>query len=118
MKKKIPEFKSEAEEALFWKKHSPLDYPDESREVDNPFEFALDLLKRAAKEHKEKKHSLTFRMEPSQILLAKIIAKKKDDNYQNLLRKWVREGIYKELKEDPHIEKEVRKKNLHFLVTR
>jgi len=115
MKKKIPEFKSEKEEALFWSKHSPLDYPDESKEADRPFRFALYLLKRAAKEHKEKKRLLTFRMEPSQVLLAKIIAKKHGDNYQSLLRKWVREGIYKELKEDPDIEKKVRKENLHLV---
>ncbi len=115
MKKKIPEFKSEKEEALFWSKHSPLDYPEESRDVKEPFEFALYLLKRAAKEHKEKKRLLTFRMEQSQILLAKIIAKRQGDNYQSLLRKWIREGIYKELKGNPNIEKEVRKSNLRLV---
>ena len=115
MKKRIPGFKSEKEEALFWGKHSPLDYPDESKEIKEPFEFALYLLNRVAKEHKEKKRLLTFRMEPSQILLAKIIAKRRRDNYQSLLRKWVREGIYKELKENPSIEKEIRKTNLRLV---
>ena len=98
MKKKIPEFISEREEALFWSKHSLLDHLDETEEVKKPFEFALYLLKRAAKEHKEKKRSLTFRMEQSQILLAKIIAKRHGDNYQSLLRKWIREGINKEMR--------------------
>jgi len=115
MKKKAPEFKSEKEEALFWSKHSPLDYPGESREVKKPFEFALYLLKHAAKEHKEKKRLLTFRMEQSQILLAKIIAKAYGDNYQSLLRKWIREGISKEIKRNPNIENNIRKQNLRLV---
>jgi len=115
MKKKIPEFKSEKEEANFWSKHSPLDYPGEVGEIKKPFEFAIDLLKRASKEHKEKKRLLTFRMEQSQILLAKIIAKRRGDNYQSLLRKWIREGIYKEIKGNPGIEKDVRRQNLRLV---
>jgi len=114
-KKKIPEFRSEKEEALFWGEHSPLDYPDETVEVKRPFEFALYLLKRAAKEHKEKKRSLTFRIEQSQILLAKIIAKRRGDNYQSLLRKWIREGICKEIKGNPGIERDVRRQNLRLV---
>jgi len=103
MKKKIPSFKSEEEEALFWSKHSPLDYPDDVVQADKPFHFALSLLKRAAKEHKEKKRLLTLRIELSQIYLAKIIAKKYGDHYQSLLRKWIRERICQELKEHPDI---------------
>jgi len=115
MKKKIPAFKSEKEEALFWSKHSPLDYPDEVAQTDKPFNFALSLLKRASKEHKEKKRLLTLRIELSQIYLAKIIAKKYGDHYQSLLRKWIRERIYKELKDHPNIEEEIRKQNLHLV---
>jgi predicted DNA binding CopG/RHH family protein len=115
MKKKMPSFKSEKEEALFWDKKSLLDYPDEVREIKDPFQYALYLLEHAAKEHKEKKRLLTFRMEQSQILLAKIIAKKKGDNYQSLFRKWIREGILRELKGNPEIEKSARKKNLHLV---
>ncbi|MCX5677544.1 MAG: CopG family antitoxin [Candidatus Omnitrophica bacterium] len=115
MRKKMPEFKSEEEEALFWSKHSPLDYPDEAKAAEKPFEFAMYLLKRAAKEHKEKKRLLTFRMEQSQILLAKIIAKKYGDNYQSLLRKWIRERIYEEIKGNPNIAKDVRKQNLRLV---
>ena len=113
--KKIPEFKSEKEEALFWSKHSPLDYQGETEEMKKPFEFALRLLENAAKEHKERKRLLTFRMEQSQILLAKIIAKKRGDNYQSLLRKWIREGICREIKGNPSIEKDVRKQNLRLV---
>ncbi len=115
MKKKMPQFKSEKEEALFWSKHSPIDYPDEVEETDKPFHFALSLLKDAAKEHKEKKRLLTLRVELSLIYLAKIIAKKHGDHYQSLLRKWIRERIYKELKENPNIEEDIRRQNIRLV---
>jgi predicted DNA binding CopG/RHH family protein len=115
MKKKLPKFKSESEEARFWSEHSPLDYPDDFKDVENPFQFSISLLKRAAKEHREKKRSLTFRMEESQIFLAKIIAKKYGDHYQTLMRKWVRERIFQELKQDPSIEREIRKQHIHLV---
>ena len=114
MKKRIPKFKSEKEEALFWSKHSPLDYPDEAKETEQPFRFALSLLKSAAKEHKEKKQLLTLRMEQSQIYLAKIIAKIYGDHYQSLMRKWIRERIYKELKDHPDIEESIRRQDLRL----
>ena len=115
MKKKLPKFRSEAEEARFWSKNSPLDYPYDFKDVDNPFRFSLSLLKRAAKEHKEKKRSLTFRMEESQIYLAKIIAKEYGDHYQTLMRKWVKERIYQELKQHPGIEDQIRKQHIHLV---
>lgn len=115
MKKKIPQFKSENEEALFWSKHSPIDYQDEVGEAGKPFHFALSLLQHAAKEHKEKKRLLTLRVELSLIYLAKIIAKKHGDHYQSLLRKWIRERIYKELKENPNIEDDIRKQNIRLV---
>ncbi|MBU1147817.1 MAG: BrnA antitoxin family protein, partial [Candidatus Omnitrophica bacterium] len=68
-----------------------------------------------AKEHKEKKKTLTLRMEESQILLAKIIANRLGDYYQSLIRVWVREGIIKELEEHPEIEEYIRKKQVHLL---
>lgn len=53
--KKIPKFKSEKEEAAFWSKHSPLDYPEEFKEVEKPFQFDKDFLKEKAREHKKKR---------------------------------------------------------------
>jgi predicted DNA binding CopG/RHH family protein len=113
--KKIPKFKSEKEEADFWSTHSPLDYPDEFKDVKKPFQFDVDFLKKMAKEHKEKKKTLTLRMEESQILLAKIIANRLGGYYQSLIRDWVREGIIKKLEEHPEIEEYIRKKQLHLL---
>ena len=115
MKKKIPEFKNEREEARFWSKHSPIEFPDEFKEEKAPFEFTMGLLKKAAEEHREKKSALTLRMEPSQIYLAKIIAKIKGDKYQSLMRRWIRERVYKEVKEHPEIENEIRKQKAHLV---
>ena len=95
-KKKIPKFKSEKEAARFWSQKSSFDYPGEFK-------------------HKERKKSLTLRMEHSLILLAKIIAKQRGDYYQSLLRSWIREGILKELSEHPEIKQAIQKQNLRFL---
>ncbi len=43
MKKKIPEFKNEKEEARFWSKHSPIEFPDEFKEERAPFEFTMKM---------------------------------------------------------------------------
>jgi len=115
MNKKVPKFKSEEEESKFWSKNSPLDYSGEFVEEEEPFEFAISLLKKAAQKQKERKTSLTFRMEESQILLAKIIAERQGDHYQTLMRKWIRERISRELKENPEVEKEIRGRRAHLL---
>jgi predicted DNA binding CopG/RHH family protein len=113
--KRVPKFKSEDEEARFWEKESPLDYPSDVKRVKDPFQFSVEFLEKAAKRHREKKRSLTLRMEYSLILLAKIIAKKRGDYYQALLRNWIRSGIMKELTDHPEMKQAIRKENLHFL---
>jgi len=113
--KKLPKFKSEDEEARFWDKASVLDYPHEFKEIKNPFKFSVEFLEKTAARHKEKKRSLTIRMEHSLILLAKIIAKQRGDYYQALLRGWIRDGILKELADHPEIKQAIRKENIHFL---
>ncbi len=105
MKKKLPKFKSEEDEARFWDTHSPLDYPDEFVEVKEPFKFAPALLRKVAKRREERKRSLTLRMGQLQIDLAKVIAKDKGLGYQTLMRMWVIEGIRKELEAHPEIKK-------------
>jgi predicted DNA binding CopG/RHH family protein len=112
MKRKIPHFKTEKEEADYWSKHSPLEHPDEFKDIEAPFEFALALLEKAAMRHKEKKKLLTLRMEESQIFMAKIIAKVYGDNYQSLMRKWIRERILQELKAHPDIENDIKRSRL------
>ena len=118
MNKKIPKFKSEEEEAKFWSENTPIDYSGEFVTQKEPFKFAVDLLKKAAQKQKERKTSLTFRMEESQIVLIKFIAKSLgEDHYQTLMRKWIKEKVLKVLKENPEVEKEIRKQQAHFLHT-
>lgn len=105
MKKRVPKFKSEEEEARFWKTHSPLDYPEEFTDMGKPFEFTPALLEKAAKRKEERKRHLTLRMGQHQIDLAKVIAKYRGLGYQTLMRMWVIEGIYKEIEEHPMLKK-------------
>ena len=115
MKNKIPQFKSEKEEARFWGKHSPLEFKEEFTREKQPFEFTLELLKKAAEEHREKKSSITLRMEPSQICLAKIIAGVRGYKYQTMMRNWIRERIHQEIKDNPEVEKVLRKQQTHLV---
>jgi len=108
-KKKIPKFKSEKEEAQFWSKHSPLDFQEEFTEVEEPFELDPALIRRIAKERRERKRSVTFRIEPSKIDLVKIIAESRGNAYQTMIRMWIGEKIYEEFKGNPEIRKKIKK---------
>ncbi len=105
MKKKIPKFRSEREEARFWETHSPLDYPEEFTDVKEPFEFSPALLKKVTGKRNERKRHLTLRMGQHQIDLAKLIAKYRGLGYQTLMRMWVIGGIHKEIKIHPELKK-------------
>lgn len=105
MKKKLPKFKSEKEEARFWETHSPVDYPEDFTNVEKIFEFAPALLKKVAKRKEERKRHLTLRMGQHQIDLAKIIAKYKGLGYQTLMRMWVIEGIHRDIQTHPELRK-------------
>lgn len=105
MKKKIPKFKSEDEEACFWETHSPLDYPQKFTDMKQPLEFDSALLRKTAKRKVERKRHLTLRMGQHQIDLAKVIAEHRGLGYQTLMRMWVIEGIHKEIKEHPDLKK-------------
>ncbi len=111
-KKKIPKFKSEKEAARFWSEHSPLDFKEEFTEVKEPFNLDPALIKRIARERREKKRSVTFRIEPSKIDLVKIIAKRYGSAYQATMRIWINEKIHEELKKHPEIRKEIKKYEL------
>jgi len=110
MKKRVPKFKSEKEEARFWSKHSPLDYPDEFTKIKEPFKFDPALVKKIAEQQKERKRSVTFRIEPSKVDLVKIIARRHGSAYQTLIRMWINEKIYQEFKAHPEIKKEIKKR--------
>lgn len=108
MRKKIPNFKSEKEEALFWDTHSPVEYQKELEEVKEPFVFSPTLLKKIAKRKLERKRTLTIRIGQQQIDLAKVLAKQKGLGYQTLMRMWIIEGIEHEFSADPRMRKLIR----------
>ncbi len=105
MKKKMPKFKSEKEEARFWDTHSPMDYVSEFVDIEEPFKINQAVIKKAAGKRAERKRLLTLRMEQRQIDLAKVIAEWKGLGYQTQMRVWVVEGIRREIAAHPEIKK-------------
>ncbi|MBU1147629.1 MAG: BrnA antitoxin family protein [Candidatus Omnitrophica bacterium] len=105
MRKKLPKFKSEEEEARFWATHSPLDYPDEFTDVEEPLEISPSLLKKVKERREERKRLLTLRIGQHQIDLAKVIARCRGIGYQTQMRMWVIEGMRKDIAAHPEIRK-------------
>jgi predicted DNA binding CopG/RHH family protein len=86
MKKKIPKFKSEAEERLFWQKHDSSEYIDWS-DAENVVMPKLKLSTR----------SISIRLPESMIEELKVLANKRDVPYQSLLKIFISERIDAEL---------------------
>ena len=105
MREKLPKFKSEEEESRFWATHSPLDYPGEFTDVEEPFEISPSLLKKVAKRQEERKKLLTLRIGQHQIDLARVVARGRGIGYQTQMRMWVIEGMRKDIAAHPEIRK-------------
>lgn len=86
MKKKIPEFKSEAEERLFWQQHDSSEYLDWSEAE----EVVFSTLKPTTK-------TISIRLPESMIEELKLLANKRDVPYQSLLKIFLSERIDSEL---------------------
>jgi predicted DNA binding CopG/RHH family protein len=87
MKKKIPQFKNEAEERLFWQKHDSSEYLDWSDAED----AILPKLKPSTR-------SISLRLPESMIEELKVLANKRDIPYQSLLKIFISEKINTELR--------------------
>ncbi len=87
MKKKIPKFKNEAAERLFWQKHDSSEYLDWSDAEDT----VLPKLKPSTR-------SISLRLPESMIEELKILANKRDIPYQSLLKIFISEKINAELR--------------------
>ena len=83
---KIPKFKSEAEERLFWQKHDSSEYIDWS-DAEN---VVMPKLKPSTR-------SISIRLPESMIEELKVIANKRDVPYQSLLKIFISERIDAEL---------------------
>jgi predicted DNA binding CopG/RHH family protein len=88
MKKKIPKFKNEAEERLFWQKHDSAEYIDWS----DAEETVLPQLKPSTK-------SISLRLPESMIEELKVLANKRDVPYQSLLKIFISERIDSEFRQ-------------------
>ena len=86
MKKKIPTFKSESEERLFWQKHDSSEYVDWS-DAEN---VVMPKLKPSTR-------SISIRLPESMIEELKVLANKRDVPYQSLLKIFLSERIDAEL---------------------
>lgn len=84
-KLKIPEFKSIEEEAKFWDTHSPLDFPDEWKEVKVKVKKPLTHM-----------HVVSVRLDQDLIEQMKKIASKKHIGMTTLARMLIAEGVEKE----------------------
>ncbi|MEN8254433.1 MAG: BrnA antitoxin family protein [Verrucomicrobiota bacterium] len=85
--KKIPKFKTEAEERRFWQTHSSVDYIDWS----DAEEVVLPKLKPSTK-------TISLRLPESMVDELKLLANKKDVPYQSLLKVFLSERIDVELR--------------------
>jgi predicted DNA binding CopG/RHH family protein len=87
MKKKMPKFKNEAKERLFWQKHDSSEYLDWSNAEDT----ILPKLKPSTR-------SISLRLPESMIEELKVLANKRDIPYQSLLKIFISEKINTELR--------------------
>ncbi len=87
MKKKIPVFKTEAEERRFWQTHNSADYVDWS----DAQEVVLPKLKPSTK-------TISLRLPESMVDELKLLANKRDVPYQSLLKVFLSERIDMELR--------------------
>ena len=85
-KKKIPKFKTEAEERRFWQKNDSSEYIDWTHAE----EFILPRLKPSTK-------TISLRLPESMLEELKILANKRDVPYQSLLKMFLSERISAEL---------------------
>lgn len=86
-KKKIPKFKSEAEERKFWAKEDSAEYID----WESARKVVLPKLKPSLK-------TISLRLPEHMLAEIKLLANKKDIPYQSLLKMFLAERIDKELK--------------------
>ena len=87
MKKKIPKFKSDVEERLFWQKNDSSDYIDWS----DAEQVIMPKLKPSTR-------SISIRLPESMIEELKVLANKRDVPYQSLLKIFIAERIDAELR--------------------
>jgi predicted DNA binding CopG/RHH family protein len=83
--KKVPKFKSENAERMFWAKHSPLDYVD-----------AKSIRPASFPNLKPTSRTISIRLPESLIESVKVLANRKDVPYQSMLKILLAEKVKEE----------------------
>ncbi len=83
-RKKIPGFRSEAEEASFWNTHDSTEYLAETKEV------------KGVRFTRSKKKLVSLRLDEKTVAQIKQVAEHKGIGYLPLLRLWVMEKLHEE----------------------
>jgi hypothetical protein len=83
---RVPKFQSEGEAAAFWDSHSPMDYPEEFREVE--VRFARPLIKRG----------LTVKLSEDTISQLRQLASEQGVGPSTLARMWILEHLREQSK--------------------
>jgi len=86
-RKRIPKFKSEDEERVFWATHSPLDFFD----TNGARQVTLPNLKPSVK-------TISLRLPEMMLEQLKLLANKRDVPYQSLMKMFLAERIEAELR--------------------
>lgn len=81
-KRKVPDFKTEAEERKFWESHDSVDYIDWSKGEQGRFPSL-----------KPSTESISLRLSVSMLEGLKIEANKRDVPYQSLLKMWLADKL-------------------------
>lgn len=82
---KIPRLKTEDQERRFWANHSPLDFPDDFKDV------ALEVM-----DLRPKKIPISIRLDPLLKDRVKRLADIKHIGYQTLIQKWIYDKFHEE----------------------
>jgi hypothetical protein len=91
-RKKVPRFRTEADEAQFWSTHDSTEYWNDLEKVLEPFE--LDpVLERTIDRRARQKKIISIRLEDWQIRLARAIAARRKVPYHSVIRAWIEQGI-------------------------
>lgn len=91
MKNKIPKFKNEEEERVFWASHNSSDYIEWKKAKRTLFPNLRPSVK-----------SISIRLPEAMLEELRLLANKRDVPYQSLLKIFLAERIGKELKLHPH----------------
>ncbi|MBI4280009.1 MAG: hypothetical protein HY660_16275 [Armatimonadetes bacterium] len=88
-RRRLPAFRTDAEERSFWEMHKPGDYVQDRRQE------RVQVSSKFRERVKERKKNLTLRMEPSRVREIKAVAEEFGVPYQTLMRMWIIERLRK-----------------------